>query len=150
MLRDPNLIPLSHQHHNALVLCVLTRRSLRQDTSPVNAARLARRAIDRYELELVNHFEIEEQILFPAIDNALGKLPLLDLLIAQHRQVEDLIAQLRSTPETALLERLCDLLVEHIRCEESDLFQVAQSRLPEPILRELGAAIEAKVVKICL
>jgi hypothetical protein len=29
-------------------------------------------------------------------------------------------------------------------------FQMAQSRLPEPILRELGTAIEAKVVRICL
>jgi hemerythrin-like domain-containing protein len=64
--------------------------------------------------------------------------------------VEDLIAQLRSAPDAALLERLCGLLAEHIRREESDLFQMAQSRLPEPILRELGTAIEAKVVRICL
>jgi hemerythrin-like domain-containing protein len=150
MLRDPNLIPLSHQHHNALAMCVLARRSLREDASPANVAQLARRAIDRYELELVNHFEIEEQILFPAIETALGKLSLVALLIAQHRQVEDLIAQLRSAPTAALLERLCGLLTGHIRREESDLFQVAQSRLPEPILRELGAAIERKVVRICL
>ncbi len=150
MLRDPNLIPLSHQHHNALAMCVLMRRSLGQDPSPENVAHLARRAIDRYELELVNHFEIEEQILFPAIQINLGKLPLVDSLIAQHRQVEDLIAQLRSTPAAALLERLCGLLAEHIRREESDLFQMAQSRLPESTLRELGAAIEAKAVRICL
>ena len=61
MLRDSNLIPLSHQHHNALAMCVLTRRSLRDDASPANVAKLARRAIDRYELELANHFEIEEE-----------------------------------------------------------------------------------------
>jgi hemerythrin-like domain-containing protein len=150
MLRDPNLIPLSHQHHNALAMCVLTRRSLREDASPANVAQLARRAIDRYELELVNHFEIEEQILFPAIENALGKLSLVASLIAQHREVEDLIAQLRSAPTAASLERLCGLLAEHIRREENDLFQMAQSRLPEPVLRELGAAIERKVVRICL
>jgi hemerythrin-like domain-containing protein len=150
MLRDPRLIPLSHQHHNGLAMCVLTRRSLREDASSENVAKLARRAVDRYELELLNHFEIEEQILFPAIENALGKLPLVASLIAQHRQVEDLIAQLRSAPDAALLERLCGLLAEHIRREESDLFQMAQSRLPEPILRELGTAIEAKVVRICL
>jgi hypothetical protein len=49
-----------------------------------------------------------------------------------------------------LLERLCGLLSENIRREETDLFQMAQSQLPEPILRELGAAIEKKVVRICL
>jgi hemerythrin-like domain-containing protein len=129
---------------------VLTRRSLHEDASPANVAQLARRTIDRYELELVNHFEIEEQILFPAIENALGKLSLVASLIAQHREVEEIVAQLRSAPTAALLERLCGLLAEHIRREENDLFQVAQSRLPEPILRELGAAIERKVVRICL
>ena len=98
----------------------------------------------------MNHFEIEEQILFPTIENALGKLPFVASLIAQHREVEEIVAQLRSAPTAALLERLCGLLAEHIRREENDLFQVAQSRLPEPILRELGAAIERKVVRICL
>jgi len=131
-------------------MCVLTRRSLGEDASPANIAKLARRVIDRYELELANHFEIEEQILFPAVENALGKLSLVADLIAQHRQVEDLVAQLRSAPTAALLERLCGLLAEHIRREENDLFQVAQSRLPETVLRELGTAIEAKVVRICL
>ena len=55
MRRDPSLIPLSHQHHNGLALCVLTRRSLGADSSPENLATLARRVIDRYELELTNH-----------------------------------------------------------------------------------------------
>jgi hemerythrin-like domain-containing protein len=150
MLRDPSLIPLSHQHHNGLAMCVLTRRSLREDAGSANVARLARRAIDRYELELANHFEIEEQILFPAIENALGKLVLVAGLIAEHREMEGLIAQLRSAPSEALLERLCGLLAAHIRREENDLFQMAQSRLPEPILRELGTAIERKAVRVCL
>jgi hemerythrin-like domain-containing protein len=150
MLRDPNLIPLSHQHHNGLAMCVLTRRSLHEDASPANVARLARRAIDRYELELANHFEIEELILFPAIENTVGMLPLVASLVAQHREVEDLVAQLRTAPTEALLERLCGLLAEHIRREESDLFQMAQARLPEPLLRELGSAIERKAVRICL
>lgn len=97
-----------------------------------------------------DEFEIEEQILFPAIEDALGKLPLVASLIAEHREVEGLIVELRSAPTGALLERLCGLLSEHIRREENDLFQVAQSQLPEPILRELGAAIERKVVRICL
>jgi len=54
------LVPLSHQHHNGLALCVLTRRSLSEDSSPESVARLARRVIDRYELEPVNHFQILE------------------------------------------------------------------------------------------
>jgi hemerythrin-like domain-containing protein len=150
MLRDPSLIPLSQQHHNGLALGVLTRRSLAEDSSPANIAKLARRAVDRYELELANHFEIEEQILFPAIENTLGKLTLVADLIAQHRQIEDLIAKLGSAPTEALLERLCGLLTAHIRREESELFQMAQARLPAQLLQELGVAIDAKAVRICL
>ena len=150
MLRDPNLIPLSHQHHNGLALCVLTRRSLSQDASPANVARLAKRAVDRYELELANHFEIEEQILFPAVESALGKHALIAALLAQHREVEQLILELRTAPTEALLERLCTLLSEHIRREEQELFEAAQSQLPESVLRELGTAIERRVVRVCL
>jgi len=150
MLRDPSLIPLSQQHHNGLALCVLTRRSLREDASAANIAKLARRAIDRYELELANHFQIEEQILFPAVCEKLGDLALVYDLIAQHRDLESLIAQLRAAPSAALLEQLCELLSRHIRREESELFEMAQSRLPEPALREIGNAIEARVVRVCL
>jgi hemerythrin-like domain-containing protein len=150
MLRDPSLIPLSQQHHNGLALCVLTRRGLHEDASAGNIAKLARRAVDRYELELANHFEIEEQILFPAMQKSLGELPLVLELIAQHREFESLIAQVRAAPSAALLEQLCELLNRHIRREETELFEMAQSRLPEPVLRELGTAIEAKVVRVCL
>ena len=77
MLRDPSLIPLSHQHHNGLALCVLSRRSLAADSSVENVAKLARKVIDRYELELTNHFEIEEQVLFPIC----GPLPIIPELL---------------------------------------------------------------------
>src|SRR5271165_2403552 len=101
MLRDPSLIPLSHQHHNGLALCVLTRRSLARDSTPENIARLARRIVDRYELELMNHFEIEEQVLFPLC----GPMPLVDELLAEHRALEALIPPLRTGPSEGLLEQ---------------------------------------------
>jgi hemerythrin-like domain-containing protein len=144
MLRDPRLIPLSHQHHNALVMCVMTRRALRQDHSPANVANLAKRAMDRYELEIRNHFEMEEQILFPAVENALGEQVLVAALIAQHRQVQDLIAQLRTAPSEPLLEQLCALLTENIRREESDLFQMVQSRLPTVLPTEAHCVVSAE------
>ncbi len=150
MLRDPSLIPLSHQHHNGLAMCVLTRRSLREDASPASVEKLAKRAVDRYDLELTNHFEIEEQILFPAIQENLGSLPLITELIVQHRELESLIAQLRAAPSADLLELLCELLTAHIRREENELFQIVQARLDPQLLRKLGDGIEATVVRICL
>jgi hemerythrin-like domain-containing protein len=146
MLRDPSLIPLSQQHHNGLALCVLTRRSLAEDASPANAAKLARRVIDRYELELVNHFEIEEQVLFPAC----GPMPIIGELLADHRSIEALVAQLRTAPSAALLEQFCELLTKHIRREENELFEQIQRALPREVLDRAGGEIDRRAVRICL
>ena len=146
MLRDRSLIPLSQQHHNGLSLCVLTERSLREDSSSANVAKLARKAIDRYELELANHFEIEESILFPAIENH----ALVPGLIAEHRQLEALIGRLREGPTTALLLEFTALLRTHIRREENELFGDIQRLLPRELLDSLGKEIDAKAVRICL
>lgn len=146
MLRDASLIPLSHQHHNGLALCVMTRRSLAADGTPANVAKLARRAIDRYELELVNHFEIEEQVLFPEC----GPMPLIAQLLAEHRMIEGLIAQLRTTPTGELLEQFCALLSAHIRREENELFEQIQRVLPREVLDRAGSEIDRRAVRVCL
>jgi hemerythrin-like domain-containing protein len=146
MLRDASLIPLSHQHHNGLALCVMTRRSLAADSSAENVAKLARRAVDRYELELANHFEIEEQVLFPAC----GEMPLIAQLVAEHRAMEGLIAELRAAPTAELLEKFCALLSGHIRREENELFEEIQRVLPREVLDRAGSEIDRRAVRICL
>ena len=146
MLRDPSLVPLSRQHHDGLSLCVLTRRSLSEDSSPENVARLARRAIDLYELELMNHFEIEEQVLFPAC----GPMPMIGELVEEHRVIEALVAQLRTEASAPLLERFCLLLSTHIRREENEFFERIQRELPRDVLDRAGCEIDRRAVRICL
>jgi hemerythrin-like domain-containing protein len=146
MVRDASLIPLSHQHHNGLALCVMTRRSLAADTSARNLAKLARRVVERYELELVNHFEIEEQVLFPAC----AAMPLVAQLIAEHRALEALVARLRTECSPALLEEFCEALSSHIRREEKELFEEIQRTLPRETLDAAGAEIDRRVIRICL
>jgi hemerythrin-like domain-containing protein len=146
VLRDRSLIPLSQQHHNGLSLCVLTERSLREDSSAANVAKLARKAIDRYELELANHFEMEETILFPTVANH----ALVPGLISEHRQLEALIERLREEPTATLLLEFTALLRTHIRREENELFEDIQRLLPREQLDSLGKDIDAKAVRICL
>ena len=154
MLRDPSLIPLSHQHHNGLALCVMVRRSLAADGSAENIAKQAKRAIDRYELELANHFEIEEQVLFPAcgatplVDELIHEL--IDRLLADHRAIEAFVAQLREAPSASLLEQFCALLAAHIRREEGEFFEQVQRALPREVLDRVGEEIDRRAVRICL
>jgi hemerythrin-like domain-containing protein len=150
MLRDPALIPLSQQHHNGLALCVLTERALRADRSDAAIQKLTTQAIDRYEIELTNHFAIEEQLLFPLIERELGKMPILDELIADHRALENMVGEMRTARSAELLESFCDLLRAHIRREENELFQDAQQRLPADLLAAAGKEIDAKAIRVCL
>ena len=124
----------------------MTRRSLAQDSSQENVSKLARRVIDRYELELINHFEIEEQVLFPAC----GPMALVDSLVAEHRAIEALVLPMRTSPTVELLEQLCQLLSTHIRREENELFEQIQRSLPREVLDRTGAEIDRRAVRICL
>jgi len=150
MLRDPALIPLSQQHHNSLALCVLTERALRGDRSETTIRHLATQAINRYEIELINHFAMEEQLLFPVVERELGKTLMVDELIDEHRAIEGMIDQMRTAPSAELLECFCDLLRTHIRREENELFEDIQQRLPKDVLAATGKEIDARAIRVCL
>jgi len=145
MLRDPNLVPLSRQHQHGLALCVLTDRALGADRGPESIACLARKVVDAYDVELSNHFQVEEQILFPAFPR-----PLVEELVAQHRQLEAMVERLRAEPSAPALEEFTVLLRSHIRLEENELFEEMQRELPRETLDALGRQIEENVVRVCL
>lgn len=146
MLRDPSLIPLSRQHQHGLALCVLSRRSLAEDASPENVARVAEKVINHYEVELTNHFEIEEHVLFPSC----GPMPIIDELRGEHRAMERMIEQLRVAPSGVGLEEFFVTLTGHIRREEREFFEEIQRDLPRDVLDKAGEEIERRVVRVCL
>ena len=145
MLRHASLIPLSHQHQHGLALCVTIERTL----SPETAGDLARRVQNMFELELRNHFDVEERILFPAILAGLGPTPLVDQLVTEHRRLEKLIENTK-TERPAALREFAAALSGHIRREERELFEDIQQRLPTETMEQLGRSIDSAVVRVCL
>jgi hemerythrin-like domain-containing protein len=146
MLRDRSLVPLSHQHHNALAVCILIERALEFDSSPENIARQAARIEARFQLETANHIALEESTLFPACRSS----ELVTTLMSEHRRMEALAAALREAPSAAILTEFIALLREHIRVEESALFEVVQRRLTRAELDGLGREFEARAIRVCL
>src|SRR5688572_12480167 len=142
MLRDASLIPLSRQHQHGLALCVLSRRSPREDASTENVAKVAEKVVNHYEVELVNHFAIEEQVLFPAC----GPMAIIDQLRGEHRTMERMIEELRTAPSAERLEEFFVILTAHIRREEGEFFEEIQRELPREVLDKAGAEIERRVV----
>lgn len=136
MKRDPSLVSLSREHHQALVVAQSLRRA-----DPAGAAA----ALDGFRAYWVTHgalhFEVEEQVLLPAFAEAADPhVAVVARVLCDH-------VELRSRGREALespapdLDRLHDLgrrLAEHVRLEEQELFPLIERTLSTERLSRLA------------
>ncbi|HEU5335348.1 MAG TPA: hemerythrin domain-containing protein [Terriglobales bacterium] len=142
MLRDRNLIPLSHQHQHALALCVQIDRALRAGTADVEALQAQARTM--FNLEIRWHFAAEEQALFPEARNFAELQPLVEQLLGEHALLRKYFARAEARQLDADgLREFAQLLSNHIRREERELFEGCQRLFPAEKLTAVGAALEA-------
>ena len=150
--RDPSLIPLSHQHQHGLALTVFIDRGLKAEPTREKGLELAAKVARAAEAELLGHFRVEEEILFPAVRPFLRSGALIDRLVAEHRVMEDLIRRIAEAAEEEripLLKRFGEVLHGHIRTEERQLFQEIQGELDASQLATIGRDIAAKIEAVC-
>ena len=141
MLRDRNLIPLSHQHQHALALCVQIDRSLRAGTRDLEALQAQIRTM--FNLEIRWHFAAEEEALFPEAAAFAELKPLVDQLLGEHVSLRDYCARAeRRELDAVTLREFAQLLSAHIRREERELFEACQRLFPAEKLAAVGAALE--------
>lgn len=127
MKRHPALVPLSHDHHHALVQA----KRLREEGLPA-----ARAFLRFFRAETTRHFREEEELVFPLL---YGEEPeQLRRALLQHQQLRALARRLRDGEDVAV--ELADLLAEHIRLEERDLFELIQRLVPAGELDAIGLA----------
>lgn len=126
MKRHVALQHLSREHHQALKLARLA--SFAADSgSPEAIAQAAESIVERFPDELEPHFQTEEDDLLPALD-VLGQHALVDRTLAEHRELRQLNRRLVE-PDGTTLARFGNLLREHVRFEERELFETAQTLL---------------------
>ncbi len=130
MRRHPALRDLSSEHHTGLVLARWARKAVDKDVSARSAAWHEVR--ERFRAELEGHFQREEQGLLPAL-RAAGEVELVQRTHDEHQALHALIADDR--PEN--LTQFAELLVSHIRFEETALFDAAQRLLDPDALAQL-------------
>ena len=139
MLRDKNLIPLSHQHQRALALCVRIDRA-----SPIGEADLgAWRAeiAQLFETEIGIHFTAEEQVLFPAARRFRELIPLVEDLMSDHSVLRESFAQAHEL-SAGNVTASAQLLATHVRKEERQLFERLQALMSAEELAELGQRLD--------
>ena len=141
MLRDPNLIPLSHQHQHALALCVRIERASPVPDSDLTAWQAEISQLFQTEIDI--HFAAEEQVLFPAARKFAELHPLVEELLADHAALREAFTKAEARNMSAAdLSSSAERLAAHIRKEERQLFERMQSLLDQEELAVLGARLD--------
>lgn len=142
MKRHPALIPLSHDHHDALSVA---RRLKRSADAPEPEIRIdaARAFIAFFDGETTRHFREEEELVFPLLA---PEHPLVRRAVTDHARLRALVSMLDRDVDSAsvtgeLVTRIATELETHIRFEERELFEAVQ--------REVAAA-ELETVRTLL
>jgi hemerythrin-like domain-containing protein len=141
MLRDKNLIPLSRQHQHALALCVRLDRAIRAGELDLEAWQAEIQ--QQFESEIETHFLAEEKELFLAAARFPEMQSLIGELLAEHTVLRDLFSRAgtRNLNEQNL-GNLAEILVQHIRKEERQLFEGIQKVMSSQELAALGIALD--------
>jgi hemerythrin-like domain-containing protein len=140
VLRDRNLIPLSHQHQHALALCVRLDRALQAKDVDLEAWQSEIQAI--FEQEIGIHFAAEEKEIFPAARRVPELQPLVDELQVEHTVLRDFFAKAAARSlDHADLPTFVETLAQHIRKEERQLFESLQKAMTAEELSVLGRAL---------
>lgn len=141
MLRDKNLVPLSHQHQHALALCVRIDRAVQAGNLDMLAWQSEIQQI--FIAEVRAHFEAEEQEVFPVALRFPELGPVVDELLSEHTLLRNYFAlATERTMDPAKLHDFAHRLSTHIRKEERQLFEGLQRVLTSDELSALGSALD--------
>jgi hemerythrin-like domain-containing protein len=142
MLRDKNLIPLSHQHQRALALCVRIDRA--QPIADIDLDAWQAEVAQLFEQEIKIHFAAEEDEIFLRAREFHELETLVDELIAEHRSLRESFRQAESRSMSAeSLLAFAQQLSAHIRKEERRLFERIQQLMNADELEALGVRLES-------
>jgi hemerythrin-like domain-containing protein len=151
MLRDKNLIPLSHQHQHSLAMCVRLNRAL--EAGEVDLEAWQAEIAQQFEQETGFHFAAEEKEIFPRAARFPELRDLVQELLAEHAALRDLFSRAAEHGLDPLgLAEFEAKLTGHIRKEERQLFEGMQKRIGAEEMSALGEALEqalAESTKAC-
>ncbi len=116
--RAPSLVPLSRDHHHALLLCWKIRTAFRKE---VAVGRIKKYTDWFYQNHIQPHFKVEEEYIYSVLgmDDELIKQAM-----AEHRRLKRLFED--TTDIEKSLSLIEEELEKHIRFEERILFQKVQ------------------------
>lgn len=92
---------------------------------------------------LATHAQLEEELLFRALDPHIGEMGPLSIMRADHEQIEEGLTQIPGLMDLAETQQqllgIVELARQHFAREEQILFELAPESLGDEMLRDLGA-----------
>ncbi|MDE3022358.1 MAG: hemerythrin domain-containing protein [Pseudomonadota bacterium] len=126
MKRIPALQNLSREHQPALVLAAHAKRFTMM-SDPALLFQFKQKVIDQFQGSIEPHFQLEEKYLLPALEQV-GELAVAKQTREEHENLRNIYAGIWQA-EASVIAEFGKLLAQHIRFEESVVFEIAQSRL---------------------
>jgi hemerythrin-like domain-containing protein len=138
--RNENIIPFSKDHHTTLLFCWKIKQGIKVSADP---ATLKKYVSYFWKDHMEPHFREEEEILFsPLVDEMVQKA------IADHHKIKDQVNKIvfldgdAALPELSLLS---DMVDDHVRYEERQLFPHLEQTLGEDELNNIGRKLSMKM-----
>jgi hemerythrin-like domain-containing protein len=140
--RHDTLIPLTHDHHHTLAQARrLHDISKLEDVS--DRRNIANDFVNFYFGRAIRHFHEEEELFFaPLVDHPDAR-DLVLRAVSDHLRLHAMVRSVKrqisdGEADPALLRNIADLLKEHVRFEEQDLFPLVERLVPEEELNDLA------------
>lgn len=130
MKRSGALVPLSREHHEALVLA---RRACEPGRPGAEPAALRQHLLQRWGGHFEPHFAAEEQVLLPALAQA-GCTDAAARSLREHARLRALVERLREG-DLACLPEWGAAMRAHVQWEERELFPLAERVLDLALLQ---------------
>jgi hemerythrin-like domain-containing protein len=145
--RHKYLQPLSRQHHNGLLAALLLKKGIAKEA---DADVMVAFVIDFWTKDLKEHFEAEEQILIPAMNNTSFDKSLNDQLLQEHALIRSYIASMHNVDKISSIKAFTALLEKHIRFEERIFFPEVEKILSQEQLQKIGEQLKEEEEKNCM
>jgi hemerythrin-like domain-containing protein len=134
--RSKELAPLSREHHNGLLFVWKIREGLKLN---VSVSKLRSYAIWFWHQRVKPHFFQEEKILLPFMP---ADHPMALRLKKEHECIREFILSIDHEAEAETFIQLADLVDEHIRFEERELYPYLEQTLSADQLHTIFIELE--------
>ena len=133
--RSEHIVQLSKDHHFTLLFCWKIRSGVKAQIEPI---RMIRYVQYFWEQHMKPHFSAEETLLFAPVKDVL-----VEKALEQHAAIRGQINSLNAQQQDVIaqLSTLADIVDDHVRFEERELFPYLESVLSNDQLETIGKTL---------